>query len=201
VLCPEKALLYPKENILIVADLHFGKANHFRKAGIAVPSQITMEEVGRFKKLIDKYQPKKFIFLGDLFHSNHNVSVELVQQVIENEVTCEFILVQGNHDIMRVEIYTKIGIEVQSEYTIGDILFTHEPIEGVDRYNIHGHLHPAVVLEGQGRQTMRLPCFYFGEKKGILPAYGLFTGMYNLQDLQEDDVVYVIADGEVIRMR
>jgi uncharacterized protein len=194
-------MYYPKERILLVADLHFGKTNHFRKAGIGVPSQVTFEEVDRFNNLLKKYQPSTIIFLGDLFHSNHNVSVELIQQIIENEVQCKFILVEGNHDIMRKEIYTKMGIEILTSYTIGGIVFTHEPEETGENYNIHGHIHPAVVLSGQGRQYLRLPCFYFGKQKGILPAYGLFTGMYNLQDISEDDKVYVVANDEVIKMK
>lgn len=38
-LLPEKALYLIQHKILLLADLHFGKVNHFRKAGIAVPAK------------------------------------------------------------------------------------------------------------------------------------------------------------------
>jgi len=36
-LLPEKAIFLREEQVLIVADLHFGKINHFRQAGLPVP--------------------------------------------------------------------------------------------------------------------------------------------------------------------
>ena len=38
-LLPERALYWPAQHTLIVADLHWGKAGHFRKNGIAIPAQ------------------------------------------------------------------------------------------------------------------------------------------------------------------
>ncbi len=36
-LLPQKALFLPEESILVLGDLHLGKAMHFRKAGIIIP--------------------------------------------------------------------------------------------------------------------------------------------------------------------
>ena len=36
-LLPQKAIYYPQHKTLLAADLHLGKAGHFRNAGIAVP--------------------------------------------------------------------------------------------------------------------------------------------------------------------
>jgi len=36
-LLPQKAIYWQQQKALIVADVHFGKVGHFRKAGIAVP--------------------------------------------------------------------------------------------------------------------------------------------------------------------
>ena len=38
-LLPEKALYLIQHKILLLADLHCGKVNHFLKAGIAVPAK------------------------------------------------------------------------------------------------------------------------------------------------------------------
>jgi uncharacterized protein len=54
-----------------------------------------------------------------------------------------------------------------------------------------------VRLYGSGRQRERLPCFVFSPQVGILPAFGDFTG---LGDVEPGDGVrvYAIADDEVI---
>ncbi len=38
-LLPEKAIWFKERKLLLLADLHFGKINHFRKSGIPVPAR------------------------------------------------------------------------------------------------------------------------------------------------------------------
>jgi metallophosphoesterase superfamily enzyme len=38
-LMPQKAIYWKRERALLIADLHLGKVNHFRKSGIPVPSK------------------------------------------------------------------------------------------------------------------------------------------------------------------
>jgi metallophosphoesterase superfamily enzyme len=45
-------------------------------------------------------------------------------------------------------------------------------------YVLAGHLHPGVVLGGRAHDRLRLPCFHFGPRSGVLPAFGEFTGMH-----------------------
>jgi uncharacterized protein len=197
-LCPEKCMIRQSDNSLIIADLHFGKSNHFRKAGIAVPNIIALEEIKQFIGVVEKYNVDKVIFLGDLFHSSHNVSVDLLHQVLENEEHRKFVLVEGNHDIMRKEVYSKIGIEVVDEIREENgLLFTHEPKKVEGYYNIYGHIHPGVNLVSKGKQSMRLPCFYIAEDHAILPAFGLFTGLAMVKK-GENSKVYVVAEEQVI---
>jgi DNA ligase-associated metallophosphoesterase len=197
-LLPEKCLLHKDYDILFLADLHIGKTNHFRKAGIAVPSSVINAEVRQLINIIDKYNSKQIVFLGDLFHSTYNVSVELIKQVLDNEVDKTFTLVEGNHDIMRKSIYENLGIEVVESILMGEILFTHDAVE-TEFYNIHGHIHPGYLLSGKGMQKLRLPCFYFGKQKGILPAFGVFTGLYDVERKDEEEI-YVIGDGKIFKI-
>ncbi|MCS6939106.1 MAG: DEAD/DEAH box helicase, partial [Roseiflexus sp.] len=64
-------------------------------------------------------------------------------------------------------------------------------------YTLAGHLHPAVRLNGVGRQRVTLPCFWFGAQVGVLPAFGGFTGAALITP-EPGDQVFVIADGEVV---
>ncbi len=199
ILCPEKCLLRKRDNCLIIADVHLGKSAHFRKAGIGVPSQIATEEIKKLIAVIEKYNAAKIIFLGDLFHSSYNKSVDLLQQIIDNEVHREFILVQGNHDIMRKELYEGIGISVVDFIEDNGILYTHDKVEKEGFYNIFGHIHPGVILVAKAQQSLRLPCFFINPEYAILPAFGLFTGLA-IQQTTSLDQVYIIAENQVMKV-
>jgi metallophosphoesterase superfamily enzyme len=65
-------------------------------------------------------------------------------------------------------------------------------------YCLCGHLHPCVTLQnGSSRNSLKLPCFYFGAYQGTLPAFGEFTGCA-AAPVKEGDQVFVLAEGEVI---
>ena len=49
----------------------------------------------------------------------------------------------------------------------------------------------------QQRQRLRLPCFYFGERSGVLPAFGAFTGLSMLRPANGDHC-FVIAEDQVL---
>ncbi len=54
-------------------------------------------------------------------------------------------------------------------------------------------------MRGKASQSLRLPCFYFGENGGIMPAFGEFTGTYTIKP-KKGEKVFVIADDEVMRL-
>jgi metallophosphoesterase superfamily enzyme len=62
---------------------------------------------------------------------------------------------------------------------------------------LSGHIHPCVRLSGKARNSMTLPCFWFAEKFGVLPAFGDFTGTYRVVP-KKGDQVYVCA-GKTIK--
>ena len=76
ILHPYKAVFYPEASALIISDAHLGKADHFRKSGIAVPQEVNITNLNRLKVLIETYLPSRVIFLGDLFHSSLNAAWE-----------------------------------------------------------------------------------------------------------------------------
>jgi metallophosphoesterase superfamily enzyme len=71
-LLPEKALYKEDERLLVIADVHLGKASHFRKEGISISSGIQAEDFLNLERLFHKLKPAKVYFLGDLFHSSYN---------------------------------------------------------------------------------------------------------------------------------
>jgi len=199
-LSPQRAIFWEEEQALILSDLHLGKAAHFRKAGIAVPAGIVQEDLFRLQQLITHYLPGRIIIVGDMFHSRENNEVQYFRLWRQQFPQIIFDLVKGNHDIMAEEVYEQLEIRVHPSLTLRNIHFIHEPCEdnnGFD-YTFSGHLHPAFVMHGAGRQRLRLSCFYFGRHCGILPAFGHFTGSATL-DPDEHDPVFVIAGKSIIR--
>ena len=111
----------------------------------------------------------------------------------------EFILVKGNHDILVPELYNASTLLVVDTYRIGPFILSHKEEKDSILYNISGHVHPSVRLKGKAKQGLRLPCFYFGEFAGLLPAYGNFTGTYPIRP-KVGDRIYGILENSVISL-
>ncbi len=200
-LLAQRAIYWPKERSLFIADTHFGKVSHFRKHGIKVPSAAAQENLKSLEQLLYSTQAQKVYFLGDLFHSEMNHEWLGFKQVIALFPKTEFHLIGGNHDILDEVSYYKARLILHPEtLSLGPFLLSHEPLEDdFDGYNLCGHIHPAVRLKGNGRQSLRLTCFYFGAKQGILPAFGTFTGSHTLK-VKKEDSVFVILEERVIQV-
>lgn len=194
VLLKDKCIYLPDHDLLLVADLHFGKVTHFRKHGIAIPAGAAYRGIEALQDLIEAYTPEKLVFLGDLFHSNHNDAWMVFRSMLDNYPEMEAILIIGNHDILDADAYTDMTCVPSMD--IGKLILTHEPMDTIpeERYNLCGHIHPAVRLRGKGRQYLRLPCYYFGREMGILPSFGHFTGSHVLKPMEGDRVFVVDGD-------
>jgi DNA ligase-associated metallophosphoesterase len=197
VLHPHRAAFWVDESALLIADAHFGKSRHFRKNGLAVPSILDQGDFERLRFLLSYFQPEKVLFLGDLFHSHLNADWQKLRDLIFQFKKVIFQLILGNHDILNDEIYHQSGLITCKEYFSNGFLLTHHPKKSAEGYNLAGHIHPGVVLKGNGRQTLRKPCFYFGKNSGLLPAFGNFTGIHPIETY-EGDQVFVLLENEII---
>jgi len=198
-LLPQKAIYWRKKNILFLADLHLGKVNHFRKSGIPVPSKANDQNIELLIDLLRLTKPERVICLGDLFHSHYNPEWEVFGEVVKHFRNISFELVLGNHDIMSDIQYSRKGIMLHDTLSLDPFVFTHHPMSEIEKqcYNIAGHIHPGVILRGKGKQSVTLPCFYFGECSGLLPAFGMFTGLAKILPKKQDKV-FVIVDGKIV---
>lgn len=197
-LYPEKAVFWNRRGLLMISDLHLGKITHFRRAGIPVPSKANDHNIEILVDLIHACRPERVICLGDLFHSAYNSEWEVFGEVVRHFTPISFELVLGNHDVMGDYQYARKGIMVHDILRIGRFILTHHPMDRVPDglYNIAGHVHPGVTLRGQGRQTLTLPCFYFGETQALLPAFGKFTGLAKIRP-RRNDKVFIVAENQV----
>lgn len=200
-LSASRALFWEDQKALVLSDLHFGKTGHFRKAGIAVPQNVYKEDLQRLMDLLHFFKPQQIIAVGDLFHSRANLELDLFRRWSENFGSLDFHLVKGNHDILDNEWYKKAGINLwDSSLLIGNILFSHDHCHSNGSYLFCGHIHPGVIINGLGKQSLRFPCFYFAQKHCILPAFSKFTGMASIE-LSAADAVYAIVENSLLQLK
>jgi len=199
---PLKGLYWEEYQALLLADVHIGKATHFRKAGIAVPGGVIQRILQDFTHLLNQFQPSRILILGDLFHSTVNSEWHLFQDFLKLHASIKFELIPGNHDRASEVVWDKLPMQILPPTHILDpFVLSHDPLEEIPTglYNISGHIHPSVRLNGKGRQRLRLPCFYFTENQLILPAFGAFTGTYDIKPCAGDHI-YVVAQQEVLKV-
>jgi DNA ligase-associated metallophosphoesterase len=197
-------LFWERKQTLIVADLHLGKAAAFRAAGIPVPGGTTNDNLTRLSHLLTRTEARRLIILGDLIHAKAGRSEEVMDAVAiwrGSHAEVDIVLVRGNHDAWAGDPDPEWRITCVNEpFWESPFALCHYPEESSAGYTLAGHLHPAVVVTGPGRQREKLACFFFGARVGILPAFGSFTGTATITP-QAGDEVYVVAEDEIIKMK
>ncbi|WP_296178740.1 ligase-associated DNA damage response endonuclease PdeM [Pseudomonas sp. UBA1879] len=199
-LLAEKAVYYPAQRALLIADAHFGKAAAYRRLGQPVPHGTTDDNLKRLDAMLAGYHCQHLIFLGDFLHapeSHAAGTLSAIQAWRERHTELAITLIRGNHDKRAGDPPGELRIEVVPEpLLLGPFSLQHEPDPHPTHHVLAGHVHPAYRLFGRGRQRLRLPCFYIQPRISLLPAFGAFTGGMNI-DRAADSKVYVIGDGAV----
>lgn len=201
-LLPEKALFWEEEKGLIISDVHLGKAGHFRKNGIALPQSSNDENLIKINSLVQSLNPYWILFLGDLFHSIRNKEWDTFKHWRDSHPSIEVILVMGNHELYPKAEYKMMGVNCFEEYITGPFLFVHEDDESnskTDVFKISGHIHPSIRMKGKGRQSIRIPCFYFDDRKAILPAFGRLTGTHNVKP-SKNAQIYGVLEHQILQI-
>jgi DNA ligase-associated metallophosphoesterase len=201
-LLPERAMYWLREKTLFIADFHLGKAAAFRSAGIPMPSGTTTDNVQRLSSAVASTGAKRVIFLGDFLHAKASKAPSTEARFgawRETHRHLDLVLVRGNHDAHAGDPCAQWRIECIDEgASFGPFIANHHPQPASGGYVLAGHIHPGVRLSDEGG-SFKLPCFWFSRKVGVLPAFGAFTGTAIVRP-REGDLVYVIAEGEVLRV-
>ena len=202
-LLADRAVFWPKEKTIYIADTHFGKAATFRKVGIPVSEHTTMEDCQRLGKLIDDTRAQKLVILGDFLHARAGRS-KPVRNLLFNwrdqYQKLSIDLVRGNHDLQSGDPWPEMGITCLPDPTPSKKntweLRHLPPDEEVGRPFLAGHLHPGYRLHGKGRDSLRCPCWVVSEKRIILPAFGSFTGLKNIKH-EKDEKIFLTNGKEI----
>lgn len=200
-LLPDRALWWPAQQRLIIADLHLGKASHFNRHGAVLPNTPAVRDLRKLHLLCELLQAESLLVLGDLFHAAYNKEFELLKLFKTSFPDLRLEVVKGNHDILSAADYRSAGIVLYPHrLQAGPFGFVHDPLnEDPDgRFLIGGHIHPGVVLHGKARQHARLPCFFFAEKYAVVPAFGALTGLHALRQQAPGDRIFAIVGDKVV---
>ncbi len=200
-LLAQRALFLPEHGLLLVADAHIGKAVSFRRLGVPVPGGTTTETLQRLTDAVAACGARHVVFLGDLLHSARARAVATwaaVAQWRAEHRGLELTLVRGNHDSHAGDPPPEWQVRcLDGPLRLDGLALAHHPDPVDDAYVLAGHVHPAVRVGGRARDSLRLPCFHFGPRVGVLPAFGAFTGMH-VVPRGPGDRVFVVA-GDAVR--
>ena len=198
-LLAEKAVFWPREKMLIIADIHFGKAASFRAAGVPVPRGTTSQNLAALDALIARHEVTHVMFLGDFLHARAAHASATVAAMLAwrlRNTALKLTLVRGNHDRHAGDPAASLLIDLVDEpHVMGPFAFCHHPDLATEAYALAGHIHPSFRLSTR-HDSLRLPCFVVGDTRMILPSFGAFTGGFLITP-KENDAIYV-SSGEAV---
>ncbi len=178
-LLPERAVWWPAQKTLLLADLHLGKARAFRQSGLAVPEGDNHATLSRLDRLITRYAPATVMLLGDVFHTRIRTDHAL-QQVLrdwrKSYAHTDIQAIVGNHDRDIECLDDVFAIQPEGQTQAGLTLWHHPPETTDSAPWLAGHWHPVVRMRDRGDQ-LRVPAFCHEANNGlVLPAFGELTG-------------------------
>lgn len=197
-----KAIYWPARKMLLVADIHFGKATAFRSLGVPVPHGTTSDNLQALSHLLEGYACEEIVFLGDFLHARAArapATLAAMQAWRARHPGLRLTLVRGNHDLHAGDPPASLGITMVDEpHRVGPFSLCHHPELETDGYVLAGHVHPVFHLRA-ARETLRLPCFLLGPRRAMLPSFGAFTGGHAVK-VAPDEAVFVVADTAIFRV-
>jgi DNA ligase-associated metallophosphoesterase len=173
-LWPQRALYWPARSTLLVADLHLGKGDAFRRAGPALPRGGPAADLPRLDDVLSPTRASRVLIHGDVLHGAVRASAWVGEWKAWRDTHAGVAVeaVVGNHD--RALRQAALGIVLHEGVRMEPpFAFRHEPFATPGAYAWAGHRHPVLALPGLPR---RVPAFQVGARLGVLPAFSAFTG-------------------------
>jgi len=203
VLDAQRALIWPAQRTLFIADLHLGKDEVFRQSGIAVPEGGTLADLRRIDALIVAHAVERIVLLGDFLHAAPRGAPRYLQTFRDWRAThgdLAFVVVAGNHDRRAAGRDLTDVVQWQSnEWLCGPFVCRHLPATSPQGFVLSGHLHPVIKLHGSHRERARVPVCWLRAGCAVLPSFGSFTGGGEIAPAQDDEL-YAFAANRVWRV-
>jgi DNA ligase-associated metallophosphoesterase len=190
-----RALYWPREQTLLVADLHLEKASFFASHGQMLPPYDSRETLERLACAIRATGARRVFCLGDNFHDSAGIDrmePHAAGMLAALTRATDWVWVTGNHDPALDAALAGppgrnaaplVGGTVVDEMSVGGVILRHRAQAGETAPELSGHFHPRLRVALKGRRIAR-PCLVIandGDQSGstgrmILPAFGSLTG-------------------------
>lgn len=176
-----RALYWPAERTVLVADLHLEKGSWYAQRGQMLPPYDSRATLERLADIVKASGARRVITLGDNFHDDAGaLRLEpFAKGMLEGLIrSLDFVWITGNHD---EQMARNFGGAVAQELDLGGIVLRHEARPGELRHELSGHFHPKLRVQVRNRVIAR-PCAVIGRmakgdgERMILPAFGAYTG-------------------------
>lgn len=152
-------------SVFLVSDTHFGHAGVCRFTcddGVTKirpwtdPNEMDEEMVKRWNETVKPTD--KVYHLGD-------VVINRKALALMHRLNGDKVLIKGNHDIFKLEDYTRHFRDIRGYHVMNKMILSHVPVhpESQGRFtaNIHGHLHQRRVMKDNGYGGRVIDPFYF----------------------------------------
>ena len=175
------AIYWPREDALLVADLHLEKASFYARGGQMLPPYDSRETLERLALAVRLTGARRVFALGDNFHdSSGPARLEPHAAGMLSALTraLDWVWITGNHD---PHLSAEAGGTRVEEMEVGGMVLRHKAEAGTRGAELSGHYHPRLVVTARGRRVAR-PCAVRSENRLILPAFGSLTGGMDAAD-------------------
>jgi metallophosphoesterase superfamily enzyme len=187
ILDSRRAILLPKQETLVIADLFLGLGAARRKRPDVMPNGQQHELWERLLGLIEDFRPKRIALLGDIKPNQGHLEEEEAEELrallrkLQNHGR-EVIQVVGHPERAWGPSLEGTGIQPMDSYRVGSntlmhrrrifVYPRHDPPNG---FWINGGLHPlfAVPLAGtgSGQEWIRYPAFLYTGFAMVMPSF------------------------------
>lgn len=150
--------------VFLVSDTHFGHAGvckFLREDGTKLrpwdnPDEMDEAMVKMWNETVGPHD--KVYHLGDVVINRK--ALDILYRLNGDKV-----LIKGNHDIFKLEDYTKHFRDIRGYHVMDKIILSHIPVhtdsQARFKNNIHGHLHSNRVMKDTGYHKKVIDPFYF----------------------------------------
>lgn len=187
-----RALYWPAERALLVADLHLEKASFFAQHGQMLPPYDSRETLERLACAIRATGARRVFCLGDNFHDSagpDRMEPHAAGMLAALTRATDWVWVTGNHDPALDAAFKAspkrnsaalVGGTVVDEHVVSGVILRHRTAASETAAELSGHYHPRLRVELKGRRIAR-PCLVIANGatragRMILPAFGALTG-------------------------
>jgi uncharacterized protein len=148
-----RALFWPREQALLVADLHLEKASFFASHGQMLPPYDSRETLGRIADAVRQTGARRVYALGDNFHDGKgSLRLEPHAAGMLTALTraLDWVWITGNHDAGHDAERTGqiVGGAFVDEVASGGLVLRHKARAGEQRPELSGHFHPRLTRRG-----------------------------------------------------